>query len=93
MAAVIWTAPALEDLDEICAHIADDSPRQAVLFAHRVFQSTERLGAFPKSGRVVPEFSQADVREIIFERYRIVYRIDGDSVRIEMVHHAARPLA
>ncbi len=87
MAEVIWTAPALEDLEAICSYIARDSPRRADLLAQRVFQATDRLTLFPRSGRVVPELGCDDVREIIFESYRIVYQIVEE--RVEIVAHNA----
>jgi plasmid stabilization system protein ParE len=57
----------------------------------RIFATAERLLDFPDSGRSVPEFPRADVREIIHRPYRIVYRLaDADHIDILTVHHAAR---
>lgn len=38
-------------------------------------------------GRPVPEFD--DLREVIFENYRIVYSFDGEVVTILSVFHAS----
>jgi plasmid stabilization system protein ParE len=50
------------------------------------------LAQFPQRGRVVPEFSDESIREIIVGAYRIVYRIDYDRRLIEIVRfwHAGR---
>ncbi|WP_420485274.1 type II toxin-antitoxin system RelE/ParE family toxin [Iningainema tapete] len=53
----------------------------------------ERLEKFPHSGRVVPEISQEDIREIIFGSYRIVYLVvSNDEVNILTVFHSSRQL-
>jgi toxin ParE1/3/4 len=90
VAEVIWSDGALANVGEIAAYIARDSPRQARLFTQRVFQSTQRLTVFPRSGRAVAGVGRETVREVIFQSYRIVYEIDGDDVRILAVRHAAR---
>ncbi len=75
MAGVAWTDQALDDLNSICSFIARDAPRYAELFAARVFRATGRLAQFPRSGRVVPEIGQEEIREIIVQSYRIIYRV------------------
>ena len=92
MAHVTWTEQAIDDLDSVCLFIARDAPRYAELFAARVFRTTERLEQFPRSGRVVPELGQDEIREIIVHGYRIIYRLLADEVQILTVHHGARLL-
>ena len=41
----------------------------------------ERLNDFPESGRVVPEFKMANLREIIHPPFRIVYRLDANKIK------------
>ena len=76
----------------ICLFIARDAPRYANLFADRVFRATDRLAQFPKSGRVVPEIGRDDVREVIVQSYRVIYRLLPEEVEILTVHHGARLL-
>ena len=57
-----------------------------------VFDAVERLSTFPLSGRIVPECEDPAIREIIFGRYRIIYRVQGDLVELLTVHHGARLL-
>jgi len=57
----------------------------------KLIAAAERVAYFPESGRTVPEFADPLVREIISERYRIVYRLVGDdSIHILTVHHSLR---
>jgi addiction module RelE/StbE family toxin len=92
LVAVTWTHPALDDLEAICVHIARDVPRAAEVFAYGVFLATDRLATFPLSGRMVPEAQLEEIREIIFQSYRIIYRIRETEVEILTVIHGARLL-
>jgi plasmid stabilization system protein ParE len=52
----------------------------------------ERLGAFPESGRVVPELDKPEIREVIVRPYRIVYRRRPGLVEIATVFRSSRQL-
>lgn len=87
-----WTAQAIEDVETICEFIAKDSVIYACLFAKDILQAVALLPKFPESGRIVPEFSRENIREIILGNYRIIYRIQYDAVEILTVYHSARLL-
>jgi len=90
MVEVRWTDQAIEDLDAICQFIARDAPRAADALAERVKRSIERLSEFPSSGRVVPERGQSDIREVIVQHYRVIYRVKSELVEILTVFHGSR---
>jgi len=90
MAEVKWTEQASDDLQAITEFIAHDSPEYACLFATDVMDVVERIAVFPKIGRVVPEVTNPDIREVILGNYRIVYRARGYFVEILTVYHSAR---
>lgn len=83
----------MDDVDAIREFIAKDSPQYAEIFVKGVFGAVERVGKFPSSGRIVPEFGNAKVREIFFGSYRIIYRVKAKEVEILTVYHGARLLA
>jgi toxin ParE1/3/4 len=62
MAALIWTEPALQDLDAIADYIALDNPRAARELVQRVFQHVEQLQAHPESGSLPPELRRSSRR-------------------------------
>ncbi len=90
MARVNWAPQALQDLEAICDHIARDAPGYAQAFADQAFEAAERLEIFLRSGRIIPEIEDEDLREIIFKGYRIMYIITGDEVDVLTVYHSAR---
>jgi addiction module RelE/StbE family toxin len=92
MARINWTSQALTDLEAIGDFIARDAPNFAQVMVDRIFESVERLEAFPRSGRIVPEINQENIREIIFGSYRIVYLLRDENVFILTVFHASRLL-
>lgn len=89
---LIWSPSARLDLKDIAAFIAEDSPSAADRFVENLFQAVERLADFPESGRIVPEFGDPNIREVIRKPCRIVYRIRRRKRTIEIarVWHAAR---
>jgi plasmid stabilization system protein ParE len=79
---LIWTAPALDDLDDIAAFVALDSADGAATLIERALAAVERLRRFPASGRWVPELTSRTYREVIVAPLRIFYRREGTSVLI-----------
>ncbi len=92
MTRVIWTRQAAEDVEAIKAYVARDSERYASLLAERLVAAVGRLELFPHSGRVVPEVGDESLREVLYGNYRLVYRLQDESVEVITVYHAARLL-
>lgn len=89
---ITWSPLALERVREITDYIAKDNVEAARQLAIELFGAVERLKDFPQSGRMVPEAGRADIREIIHEKYRIVYRIEKQQVSILTVRHSRQRL-
>ncbi len=83
---------AVEDLESIREFIARDSPRYADLVVERLVTAVDILERFPQAGRVVPEHSRTDLRELVRAPYRIVYRLAGDRADILTVFRASRQI-
>jgi addiction module RelE/StbE family toxin len=89
---IVWSDQSLEDIEDIRRYIQRDSHVYAEMFVDRVFESVERLINYPLSGRVVPEFEDPTLREIILGSYRIVHRVRQGTISIVTVFHTARLL-
>ncbi len=89
---IILMPAALKDLEEITERIAKDDGQIAERYGAKLVDQTLSLAAFPKLGRIVPEFGDAEIREIIHNPYRIVYRVRPNSRQIHILRfwHAAR---
>lgn len=91
MTTVSWTERAQADLAAIRAFVEVDSPHYAGVIVRRLLHAADRLQDFPQSGRMVPEYVDAAIREVVLRPYRIVYRIVSDEeIHVLTVHHGAR---
>jgi plasmid stabilization system protein ParE len=89
---IIFSEPAIDDLENIVRFIAKDSREAAARFGGKLIGSVRHLAEFPRSGRVVPEQSDGNIREIICKPYRIFYRVKEEKKVVEVIRfwHAAR---
>jgi plasmid stabilization system protein ParE len=89
---LIWAPSARLDLRELAAYIAESRPVAAGRFVRQVFRLVGQLADFPESGRMVPEFEDPNLRELIRRPCRIVYRVKPQEriVEIARIWHAAR---
>ena len=90
MAKIIWSELARDHLKEIDSYISTGSPFYSIIFIDNLIESIDKIGSFPKCGRIVPEFSNPELREFIYKNYRIVYRIKQESLEILTVFEAHR---
>lgn len=92
MAEVIWTEPALQELEAIAEYIALDNPAAASHVVSTVFEKTKRLEDFPQSDRTPPELPNSVYRELVAPPCRIFYREDGNQALILYVMREERQL-
>ncbi|EDP99782.1 type II toxin-antitoxin system RelE/ParE family toxin [Shewanella benthica] len=92
MAKIIWTAPALSDLNEIAEYIALSNLPAAKKLTQKVFDKITRLESHPESGKVPLELKNLNYREVIVNPCRIFYKIDNDKIYILHVMRQERDL-
>lgn len=79
---VVWTENAVIDLERIEDYIYYDSPERAIAFVEKLLNKGESLKDHIMRGRMVPEFGDKNIRELIEGNYRIVYRIAKQKIEI-----------
>jgi plasmid stabilization system protein ParE len=89
---VFLSDEALSDLERIVAYIAPHNPAAAERMGNQLLDAAQSLRTWPERGRMVPEFRQPELREIIFRSYRIIYRMNHTDHSLEIVRfwHGAR---
>jgi len=85
-----WSINAVKNLEQIADYISQNSPLYAPVFIQKIIDSTDKLVLFPEAGRVVPEYDNQFIRELLFHNYRIIYRINGNQIDISDVFHSTR---
>lgn len=93
MAEVIWTEPALSDLDAIADYIALENPVAASELVRRVFEHVGQLEIHPESGSKPVELKRSRYRQIVEPPCRVLYRYDGRSVFVLYVMRSERALS
>ena len=92
---VIWTKNAQYDLESIIEYIKIDSWEIAKKIFFEINKECFNLYYFPQRKRVVPELQQIGIlkyREIIHERWRIIFKIDNTKVYILLIVDSRRNL-
>ena len=90
MVNISWSQLALDDLKNIHAYIALDSQYYATNFIEKLVKKIKLLEKYPSSGRIVPEFENAEIRELIEGKYRIVYKLGESEVTILRIQNFAK---
>lgn len=91
MVKVRWTTKSIKQFEQIFDYIAGDSVTYAARFVSSLVKSGDSLNKMPLRGRVVPEFRDNTIREILYQNYRIVYRTNSiEDIEILTVIHSAR---
>ncbi|RNC73216.1 MAG: type II toxin-antitoxin system RelE/ParE family toxin [Desulfuromonadales bacterium] len=90
---ITFATSAVRDLEKIREWYADQQvPEVGERLMGEVVSKVEQLADFPESGRIVPEFGVAHLREIILPPVRILYRLSENRVRIVRVWRSERLL-
>jgi addiction module RelE/StbE family toxin len=79
---LLWSKEALLRLEEIEEYISRDNPTVAIKFVDKLISVAETIIENPKIGRVVPELSLENIRELLHKNYRIVYLVKKNSIDI-----------
>jgi len=87
---VKWSVPARNDLKLIYDYIAKDSKYYARNVIQEIVAKTETLTELSEIGRIVPEISDQNIRELIVYSYRLIYETSGAGVEILAIIHGRR---
>lgn len=89
---VEWSPRAIEDVEALALYISADSTAYTAAVIKKILDTTRSLSRFPLTGRIVPEFGDENIREKFVYSYRIIYRLQGETITIAAVIHGKRLL-
>ncbi len=89
---VVVEKEAEEDLKAAVNWIAQSSRDRAVLWYFDATESIERLENFPARCPLAPESNKfgVEIRHLIFDKYRILFVIEDETVHVLRVRHQAQ---
>jgi len=90
---IILAESAYADLEDIENYISEDSPLMARRFINKIFDRIDQLYKYPLSGKFVPEIPDRSIRELLLNKYRIIYQVvDEKNITIIRIVHGSRLL-
>ena len=92
MVEIRWSPLATNDYKSIIRYYEKTTPKFAQNLAKKIIFIIENLTKFPNMGRIVPELENADIREIIYRNFRIIYRLKQNILEIARIIHGSRIL-
>jgi len=93
MAKVKLSPAALRDIELIYNYISIDSDVHAEKVKVKIFQRIFVLEEHPLIGKVVREFNNQSIRELIETPYRIIYKYNNEGeVSVVRIYHSSRLL-
>ena len=92
MAEIVWSHPALSDLDAVADYIALENPIAASELVKRIINHVGQLADHPERGSRPQELKRSRYRQIVEPPCRIFYRFDGHKVFILHVMRSERVL-
>lgn len=89
---VVWSDPAVDDLEAAVAFIAKDSESYARSLAQLSVDAAESLAQFPNRGHRLRDPKLSQFRELLIGSYRLIYLVEPQRVLVVAVLHGHRSL-
>ena len=89
---IVWSDPAVDDLEAAIEFIAKDSQAYAANLAQLTVHAAESLAQFPNRGHKVPDPKLSRFRELIIGSYRLIYLVETRRIVIVALLHGHREL-
>jgi toxin ParE1/3/4 len=88
---VVWSESAFVELQGLHGYL--ENRRAAVRLIQAIHHRVDLLALFPLSGRMVPEYENPTVREVVVGAFRVLYRVSKRCIEVIRVVDAHRPLS
>ncbi|HBA66452.1 MAG TPA: addiction module toxin RelE [Methylococcaceae bacterium] len=90
---LLFADSAINDLMDIKTYYREQGVEQiGDQFVSEIIAHLEALIEHPEIGRMVPEFAESDIRELIHPPFRVVYWLDNPQVHVVRVWRSERLL-
>jgi toxin ParE1/3/4 len=88
-----WAESASDDLAEIAGYIGKDSEFYAAAVVRELIEAARSLDLFAERGRVVPEYRDPAIRELLVRDYRLVYEVSEKAINVLRIVHGSKHLS
>jgi len=73
-------------LTDIKVHISKDSSKRASFHISNLITRIKNILSYPRIGKINKIFNDENIREIFIEGYKIIYKINQNSILILMIY-------
>jgi plasmid stabilization system protein ParE len=87
---IIWTKPSKNDLQNFLENIHEGTEKSANLYILDLIDYSEVLKDNPNVGKMLSEYNDYNIRQLIYRKHKILYNIRGNTVYILSVIHSSR---
>lgn len=84
---IVWSPKARVRALAAVEYIANERPAVALRWLDALVDRIELLKELPEQGRIVPEWGDPQIREVIHSPYRIIYEVFPDRVEVLTLSH------
>ena len=88
----VWSPTARRQAQAAIDYIALDRPQTSLDWLEGLVKRVALLEDLPEQGRVVPEWHESSVREVLHEPYRVIYEVVEDRLEIIAMSHFRQEL-
>ena len=82
---------AAQDLEDIIVwYTSKNVPEVGANLLTRIREHLSQIELFPRSGRIVPEYNDPSIRELVIPPFRVVYRLDEARANVVRVWRSER---
>lgn len=80
MAQIIWSEKSIKSMENIAEYISADSEFYAKKTIREMKNLIDNLKLFPNMGKMVPEYNDISIKQILYKTYRIIYKIENNNI-------------
>lgn len=92
MAELIWSEQAVFDVETTLQRVERTSPAYSQALGDEIREVIASIKTFPLLGAEVPEYRTPDIRERQVRNWRLIYRVDGETVELPTFVDVSRQL-
>jgi toxin ParE1/3/4 len=89
---IVWSAPARQDLEHIYSYLRFRTQDRDLARRHvrRIVEAVAPLATMPHLGKASTVSPERNYRELVFETYRVYYRVEARTVYVVRVWDSRR---
>lgn len=86
----IWTKEAKRDIKDFLSNIHRGTEKSANNYIYKLVQYIRILKEFPQAGRLIDKIDKIEIRQLVYKRHKIFYKIDTKVYILSVIHSSKK---